>query len=82
MNAFMEQASMAIQETNFKAVQSSWDHYLKERAISLDFTISSAIETAFTEWLDANKADVIAAIVASMTEQTDLGVMPRTTSKG
>jgi hypothetical protein len=45
-----------------KGVTSSWDYYLRENPITIEYAISGAISSAFEEWLDRHKTEVIAAI--------------------
>lgn len=51
-----------------EGVEDAWAWWLSQHPESVPEIIESAIKKAFSEWLERNKADVIAAIAARKVE--------------
>jgi hypothetical protein len=51
-----------------EGVRDSWDFFLKQNHIAIEFLIRGEIGSAVKEWLDENKDEIIAAIAQRQLE--------------
>lgn len=55
------------QQAVMEGIQKAWDFHLSQHPVSTTEAIEDSVAKAFTSWLDANRADVLAAIAKANT---------------